>query len=99
MQLGAIFPQTEIGSDPVGVRDFTQAAEAMGYEDMPVFDHVLGADASKHPNWERRTGRRTCFMNFCAIRLPRRRHREDQVHHRSPDFGAAADSPSCQTGG
>ena len=53
MQLGAIFPQTEIGSDPVGVRDFTQAAEAMGYEDMPVFDHVLGADASKHPNWER----------------------------------------------
>ncbi len=53
MQLGAIFPQTEIGADPGGVRDFAQAAEAMGYEDMPVFDHVLGADASKHPNWER----------------------------------------------
>ena len=53
MQLGAIFPQTEIGADPAGVRDFAQAAEDIGYEDMPVFDHVLGADASKHPNWER----------------------------------------------
>ena len=53
MQLGAIFPQTEIGADPSGVRDFAQAAESLGYQDMPVFDHVLGADASKHANWER----------------------------------------------
>lgn len=53
MQLGAILPQTEIGADPGGVRDFVQAAEAMGYEDLAVFDHVLGADASKHANWDR----------------------------------------------
>ena len=53
MKLGAIFPQTEIGADPAGVRDYAQAAEAMGYEDLAVFDHVLGADASKHANWER----------------------------------------------
>ena len=53
MQLGAIFPQTEIGADPVAVRDFAQAAEGMGYEHLLVFDHVLGADASKRESWER----------------------------------------------
>ena len=51
MQLGAIFPQTEIGADPAGVRDFAQAAESLGYEHLLVFDHVLGADASKRDNW------------------------------------------------
>jgi probable F420-dependent oxidoreductase len=53
MQLGAIFPQTEIGEDPVAVRDFAQAAESLGYEHLLVFDHVLGADASKRESWER----------------------------------------------
>ena len=53
MQLGAIFPQTEIGADPAAVRDFAQAAEALGYEHLLVFDHVLGADASKREIWER----------------------------------------------
>ncbi len=53
MQLGAIFPQTEIGADPAGVRDFAQAAESLGYEHLLVFDHVLGADPSKRDSWER----------------------------------------------
>ena len=53
MQLGAIFPQTEIGSDPAAVKDFAQAAEDLGFEHLLVFDHVLGADASKREQWER----------------------------------------------
>ena len=53
MRLGAIFPQTEIGADPLGVRDFAQAAEALGYDHLLVFDHVLGADPSKRDSWER----------------------------------------------
>ena len=53
MRLGAIFPQTEIGADPAGVRDFAQAAESLGYEHLLVFDHVLGADASQHEGWDR----------------------------------------------
>jgi len=53
MRLGAIFPQTEIGADPAGVRDFAQAAESLGYEHLLVFDHVLGADPSKRDSWER----------------------------------------------
>jgi probable F420-dependent oxidoreductase len=53
MQIGAIFPQTEIGADPVAVRDFAQAAESLGYEHLLVFDHVLGADPSKRERWDR----------------------------------------------
>ena len=52
MKLGVIFPQTEIGSDPIAVRDFAQAAESLGYEHMRVLEHVLGADASKRASWE-----------------------------------------------
>ncbi len=53
MQLGAIFPQTELGADPVAVRDFAQAAEGLGYQHLLVFDHVLGADPSKRAQWQR----------------------------------------------
>lgn len=52
MKLGVIFPQTEIGSDPIAVRDFAQAAESLGYEHLRVLEHVLGADASKRESWE-----------------------------------------------
>jgi probable F420-dependent oxidoreductase len=50
MQIGIVFPQIEIGPDPVVVRDFAQAAEAMGYEYLLAFDHVLGAN-SRTRNW------------------------------------------------
>ena len=53
MRLGAIFPQTEIGSDPSAVKDFAQAAEDLGYEHILVFDHVLGADQTKRDVWDR----------------------------------------------
>jgi probable F420-dependent oxidoreductase len=52
MQLGVIFPQTEIGADPVGIRDFVQAAEDLGYEHVIMFDHVLGADVSHYRDWQ-----------------------------------------------
>lgn len=50
MQIGIVFPQIEIGPDPVVVRDYAQAAEAMGYEYLLAFDHVLGAN-SRTRNW------------------------------------------------
>jgi probable F420-dependent oxidoreductase len=43
MKLGVVFPQTEIGNDPVVIRDYAQAAEQLGYSHILVFDHVLGA--------------------------------------------------------
>ena len=48
MQIGAIFPQTEIGSDPGAIRDYAQAAEDLGYSHLFIADHVLGADPAHH---------------------------------------------------
>ena len=51
IEFGAIFPQTEIGSDPVAVKDYAQAAEALGYDYILAFDHVLGANPESRPGW------------------------------------------------
>ncbi|HEY7496708.1 MAG TPA: LLM class F420-dependent oxidoreductase [Candidatus Tectomicrobia bacterium] len=48
MQIGAIFPQTELSADPGAIREFVQAVEAMGYAHLFVADHVLGADTRFH---------------------------------------------------
>jgi probable F420-dependent oxidoreductase len=51
VQLGVVFPQTEIGADPGAVRAFAQAAEELGYAHMLAYDHVLGADTSSRSDW------------------------------------------------
>jgi probable F420-dependent oxidoreductase len=51
MRLGVVFPQTEIGADPAGVRAFAQAAHELGYQHLMVYDHVLGADPDGHPGF------------------------------------------------
>ena len=43
MQIGVSLPITEFGSDLVGVRDYVQAAEDLGYAHIRTLDHVLGA--------------------------------------------------------
>jgi probable F420-dependent oxidoreductase len=43
LSLGAVFPTTEIGSDPVAIRDWAQAAESLGFDHAITYDHVLGA--------------------------------------------------------
>jgi len=48
MKIGVVFPQTDIGNDPVGIRDYAQAVEAMGYTHILAYDHVLGANRDRH---------------------------------------------------
>jgi probable F420-dependent oxidoreductase len=55
MQIGVTFPQTEIGADPAGVRDYAQAADELGYKHLLAYDHVLGADPTNRPGWQRYT--------------------------------------------
>jgi probable F420-dependent oxidoreductase len=43
MQLGALLPLGDIGGDPTVVREYAQAAEAIGYDFLEAPDHVLGA--------------------------------------------------------
>jgi probable F420-dependent oxidoreductase len=54
VRIGVIFPQTEIGSDPVVVRDYAQAAEDLGYSHLLTYDHVVGAHPENRPaDWRR----------------------------------------------
>jgi probable F420-dependent oxidoreductase len=48
LEVGVIFPQTEIEPDPSAIKDFSQAAEDMGYAYIFIADHVLGADPAHH---------------------------------------------------
>jgi probable F420-dependent oxidoreductase len=60
MKLGACFPTNEIGTDPVAVRDWTQAAEDLGYELIEVYDHVLSHDPERMgAGWDRTYNRHT----------------------------------------
>ena len=47
MQLGVIFPQTEIGNDPAVMRAYATAVEGAGYDYLSVYDHVLGTTADR----------------------------------------------------
>lgn len=46
MQIGVVLPQTEIGVGPQGLRDYTQAAEELGFKHVLAYDHVLGANTA-----------------------------------------------------
>jgi probable F420-dependent oxidoreductase len=48
MRTGAIFPQTECGTDVAAIAAFVREVEAMGYDHLFVADHVLGADPKFH---------------------------------------------------
>jgi probable F420-dependent oxidoreductase len=54
MQIGVVFPQTEIGSDPSVIRDYAQAVEGAGYQHLLVFDHVLGGKLERFEKLGRR---------------------------------------------
>lgn len=51
MHIGVVFPQTEIGNDPVVIRDYAQTVEGLGYRHILAYDHVLSADISGRPAW------------------------------------------------
>ena len=51
MQIGVVFPQTEIGADVGGVRAYAEAVQSLGYAHVVAADHVLGADPAGHPGW------------------------------------------------
>lgn len=47
MKFGVVFPQNQLGDDPIVIRDFVQAAEEMGYHHLLAYDHVLGANPDR----------------------------------------------------
>jgi probable F420-dependent oxidoreductase len=51
MQIGVVFPQTEIGSDPAVILAYAAAVEELGYAHILAYDHVVGAEPSHHVGW------------------------------------------------
>ncbi|HUG56540.1 MAG TPA: LLM class F420-dependent oxidoreductase [Candidatus Limnocylindrales bacterium] len=51
MRVGAVFPQLEIGSDPGVIAEYARTVEALRYDHLVIFDHVLGADAARTGGW------------------------------------------------
>ena len=49
MRVGVAVPQPEIGRDPIVIRDFAQAVEAMGYDYITSIDHVIQATQPLNP--------------------------------------------------
>lgn len=64
MEIGVVFPQTEIGPDAGAVRTFAQTAEELGYTHLLAYDHVLGASTTNRPDWR---GPYTSASNFHEI--------------------------------
>ena len=51
MQIGAVFPQTEIGPDAGAVRAYAVRVQELGFAHILAYDHVLGADPAVHSPW------------------------------------------------
>ena len=51
MRIGAVFPQTESGTDPEAIKDYAQSVESLGFDHILAFDHVIGANAASRPGW------------------------------------------------
>ena len=47
MQIGVVYPQTELAPDPAIVRAYAQGVEALGYSHILAYEHVLGANPNR----------------------------------------------------
>jgi probable F420-dependent oxidoreductase len=51
VQIGVVYPQTEIATDVSAVRAYAARVEQLGYRHILVYDHVVGADPAVHAGW------------------------------------------------
>jgi probable F420-dependent oxidoreductase len=51
MQIGVVFPQTEIGPDAAAVRRYGERVEELGFRHVLAYDHVVGADPAVYQGW------------------------------------------------
>jgi probable F420-dependent oxidoreductase len=47
MQIGAVLPHNEIGTDPGAITAYLQGVEDLGMTHLLIYDHVLGADPNR----------------------------------------------------
>jgi probable F420-dependent oxidoreductase len=51
VNIGVVFPQTEIGADRGAIRTYAERVEELGFTHLLAYDHVLGADPEIHQPW------------------------------------------------
>lgn len=51
MEFGVTFPQTDIGTDPAGIRAFGEAVEDLGFGHLTAYDHILLVEPPT-PEWD-----------------------------------------------
>jgi probable F420-dependent oxidoreductase len=61
VNIGVVFPQTELGADAGAVRAYGQRVEELGFAHVLAYDHVLGADPAVHQGWNGPYDVRTTF--------------------------------------
>jgi probable F420-dependent oxidoreductase len=52
MQIGVVYPQTELPHDPGTVRRYAGRVEELGFQHILAYDHVVGADPARYPDWQ-----------------------------------------------
>lgn len=50
MHLGVVLPRTALGGDADTVTEYVQTVEALGYDHLLAYDHVLGANPDANPD-------------------------------------------------
>ena len=61
MQIGVVFPQTELGPEAGAVRAYGRRVEELGFRHVMAYDHVVGADPAVHRGWDGPYDVRTTF--------------------------------------
>jgi probable F420-dependent oxidoreductase len=51
MQIGVVYPQSDLLTDPDSLRAYGQGVESLGFRHLLTYDHVLGADRSVHDDF------------------------------------------------
>jgi probable F420-dependent oxidoreductase len=67
MEIGVVFPQTEIGHNPVAVRDYAQTAEGLGFSHIDAYDHVLGANPNRPGGWSGPYTHESSFLEIFVL--------------------------------
>ena len=67
VQLGVSLPQTDIGGDPAVIREFATTAEALGFNHLAAYDHVVGINPQSRPEWSGPYTSSDCFHDVFAL--------------------------------
>ncbi len=52
MEIGAVIPHNEIGTDPGAIKAYAQGAEELGVTHLLIYDHVVGVDRNRPGGFE-----------------------------------------------